>query len=146
HIDVYLSLPEYEDSGQPFSERFSPNGSVFLSVKRYAPLGVVAAISAYNFPMFLNLWKIVPALLTGNTAILRPGPPPPPAALALGEAVRDAGLPPGVLNRVAEAGADGAVMMTPAPRVDMVTFTGSSHVGQQVARQAADGLKRLQLE
>src|SRR5690606_10732058 len=146
HIDVYLSLPEYEDSGQPFSERFSPTGQVFLSVKRYAPLGVVSAISAYNFPMFLNLWKIIPALLTGNTVILRPSPLTPLSALALGEAVREAGLPPGVLNIVAEAGAEGAVMMTTDPRVDMVTFTGSSQVGQQVARQAADGLKRLQLE
>ncbi|MCC6381098.1 MAG: aldehyde dehydrogenase family protein [Dehalococcoidia bacterium] len=145
-VDLYLTLPEFEDSGQPFSERINPAGSLVLSVRRHAPVGVVAAISAYNFPLFLNLWKIVPALLTGNTVVLRPSPLTPLTALALVDAAREAGLPDGVLNIVAEAGSEGAVQLTTDPRVDMVTFTGSNEVGAKVMAQAAGTLKRIQLE
>lgn len=145
-VDLYLSLPEIEDSGQPFSERINPAGSLVLSVRRHAPIGVVAAISAYNFPMFLNLWKIIPALLTGNTVVLRPSPLTPLSALVLADAARAAGLPDGVLNIVAESGAQGAVQLTTDPRVDMVTFTGSTDVGAMVMQQAGATLKRVQLE
>jgi aldehyde dehydrogenase (NAD+) len=145
-VDLYLTLPEVEDSGQPFSERINPMGSLVLSVRRYAPIGVVAAISAYNFPLFLNLWKIVPALLVGTTVVLRPSPLTPLSALVLADAAREAGLPDGVLNIVAEAGSEGAVQLTTDPRVDMVTFTGSNDVGARVMAQAAGTLKRVQLE
>ena len=145
-VDLYLSLPEVEDSGQPLSERINAAGSLVLSVRRHAPIGVVAAISAYNFPLFLNLWKIVPALLVGDTVVLRPSPLTPLSALALADAAREAGLPDGVLNIVAEAGSEGAVLLTTDPRVDMVTFTGSNEVGARVMAQAAGTLKRVQLE
>ncbi|MDB5454016.1 MAG: aldehyde dehydrogenase [Caulobacteraceae bacterium] len=145
-IDLYLTLPETEDCGQPLSERINPFGSLVLSLRRHVPLGVVTAISAYNFPLYLNLWKVIPALVTGNTVILRPSPLTPLSALAMAEAAQAAGFPPGVFNIVAEAGAEGGVQLTTDPRVDMVTFTGSNHVGGQVMKQAADGLKRIQLE
>ena len=109
-------------------------------------MGVVAAISAYNVPLFIGLWKIIPALITGNTVILRPSPLTPLATLLIGEAASAAGLPDGVLNIVAEAGNDGAVLLSTDRRIDMVTFTGSSAVGKQVIRQSADTMKRYQLE
>lgn len=145
-VDLYVTLPEVEDSGQPFAERINPAGALVLSVRRHAPIGVVAAISAYNFPLFLNLWKIVPALLVGDTVVLRPSPLTPLSALMLADAALEAGLPAGVLNIVAEAGMEGAVQLTTDPRVDMVTFTGSNDVGAKVMAQAAGTLKRVQLE
>jgi aldehyde dehydrogenase (NAD+) len=145
-IDLYLTLPEFEDCGQPLSERINGAGSLVLSLRRHAPVGVVSAITAYNVPLFLNLWKIIPALLAGNTMVLRPSPLTPLLALVLADAACASGMPPGVLNIVAEAASDGAVRMTTDPRVDMVTFTGSSDVGAKIMRQAAGTLKRVQLE
>jgi len=145
-IDIYQALPEVEDHGQPLAERINHMGQLVQSLRRHAPVGVVAAIAAYNFPLFTAVWKIIPALLTGNTVVLRPNPLTPLVTLALADAALAAGLPAGVLNIVAEAGADAAVRLTVDPRVDMVTFTGSNDVGAKVMEQAAGTLKRIQLE
>jgi acyl-CoA reductase-like NAD-dependent aldehyde dehydrogenase len=117
-----------------------------LSVRRYEPVGVVAAISAYNFPLVTSIVKIVPALAVGCTVVLRPSPLTPLAVLILGEAADAAGLPPGVLNVVVEEGNEGGVLLTTHPGVDLVSFTGSSAVGTAIAAQAAPTLKRLVLE
>jgi aldehyde dehydrogenase (NAD+) len=145
-IDLFLRLPETEENPIPLAQRYNALGAPFQSLRRYAPVGVVAAISAYNFPFYTNLWKAIPALIAGNTVILRPNPLTPLAALVFGEAAEAVGLPPGVLNVVAEPGHDGAVTLSTHPDVDMVAFTGSSPVGQQVMAQAAPTMKRLQLE
>ena len=145
-LDLYLTLPEIEENPLPLEERINPFGGFVQSIRRRIPLGVVAAISAYNFPLHISLWKIVTALATGNTVVLRPSPLTPLSTLALAEAAIAAGIPPGVLNIVAEAGAAGALLMTTDPAVDMVTFTGSTEVGSKVAGQAAPSMKRLQLE
>ena len=121
-------------------------GGFVQSIRRYVPVGVVAAISAYNFPLHINLWKLMPALATGNCVILRPSPLTPLSALALAEIAAEAGLPEGVLSIIAESGAEGAQLLTTDPRVDMVSFTGSTEVGSIVAGQAAPSMKRLQLE
>jgi aldehyde dehydrogenase (NAD+) len=89
---------------------------------------------------------VLPALIAGNCVILRPSPLTPLAALIFGEAAKAAGLPAGVLNVVADAGAEGGIMLSTDPRVDMVAFTGSSAVGRQVMSQASTTMKRLQLE
>jgi aldehyde dehydrogenase (NAD+) len=146
HVDIFLKLPEEEDGGLPTAARIGPMGGVVQSLRRYAPVGVVTAISAYNFPLFLNLWKVIPALITGNSVILRPSPLTPLTALVLADAARAAGLPAGVFNVVVETALDGALMLTTDPRVDMVTFTGSSSIGEKVMAQAAPTMKRLQLE
>jgi acyl-CoA reductase-like NAD-dependent aldehyde dehydrogenase len=117
-----------------------------LSARRYEPGGVVAAITPYNFPLQTNVWKVVSALLTGCTVVLRPSPLTPLSGLVFGLAADEAGLPPGVLNVVVEAGAQGAEMLTSDPRVDCVSFTGSTAVGRKIAAQAAPTLKRLVLE
>lgn len=109
------------------------------------PIGVVSAITPYNFPFFLNLVKVVPALLAGNTCVLKPSPYTPFEALVLAEAAHDAGLPPGVFN-VVTGGRDVGELLTTDPRVDMVTFTGSDTVGAAIAAQCAGSLKRVLLE
>ena len=145
-LDLYAKLPEIEENPLSLDERIATSGGFVQSIKRYVPVGVVAAISAYNFPLHISLWKLMTALVTGNCVVLRPSPLTPLTTLALGEAALAAGLPSGVLHVLAEAGPEGATLMTSDPAVDMVTFTGSTEVGSRVAAQAAPSMKRLQLE
>jgi acyl-CoA reductase-like NAD-dependent aldehyde dehydrogenase len=108
------------------------------------PLGVVGAITPWNFPIILAVWKIAPALLAGNTVVIKPSPFTPLATLAMGEVLRDV-LPPGVLNVV--SGGDGlGAWITEHPTVRKISFTGSTATGKRVAAAAAPDLKRLTLE
>jgi aldehyde dehydrogenase (NAD+) len=145
-LDLVQSLPECEDNPLPISERINPMGQAYQSLRRYSPIGVVAAIAAYNFPFLTALWKVMPALAVGNTVVLRPSPLTPLSAVVFGEAALEAGLPHGVLNIVTEGGVEGAQLLTTHQHVDMVAFTGSTAVGVMVAQQAAPTMKRLQLE
>jgi acyl-CoA reductase-like NAD-dependent aldehyde dehydrogenase len=112
--------------------------------RAYRPLGVVAAITPWNFPLGLAMWKIAPALLAGNTIVLKPSPFTPLASLLLGEIGR-AVLPPGVLNVVTGGDRLGADLVAhPVPR--KVTFTGSVAGGKSVATAAGADLKRVTLE
>jgi acyl-CoA reductase-like NAD-dependent aldehyde dehydrogenase len=111
---------------------------------RRRPLGVVAAITPWNYPLLLAVWKIAPALLAGNTVVIKPSPFTPLTTLALGALLRDV-LPPGVLNVV--AGGDGlGAWMTSHPVPRKISFTGSTETGKKVAAAAAPDLKRLTLE
>lgn len=143
--DLYAGMPEWEHNEAPLADHLV-GSSVRLSIRRYEAAGVVAAITPYNFPFITNVWKVVPALLAGCTVVLRPSPLTPLQALVFGEVAQEAGLPPGVLNVVVEAGHDAAIALTTDPRVDVVSFTGSSAVGKAVAAQAAPTLKRVILE
>jgi aldehyde dehydrogenase (NAD+) len=145
-LDLCLKLPDIEENPISLDERINTMGGFVQSIRRYVPVGVVAAISAYNFPLHINLWKLMPALATGNCVILRPSPLTPLSALALAEIAAEAGLPEGVLSIIAESGAEGAQLLTTDPAVNMVSFTGSTEVGSIVAGQAAPSMKRLQLE
>jgi aldehyde dehydrogenase (NAD+) len=107
--------------------------------------GVAALITAYNFPLFLNVFKLAPALAAGCTVILKPAPNTPLEALILGEIADEAGLPPGVLN-IVTGGIEASAELTTNPNVDMVSFTGSDAVGRKVYNQASDSLKRVVLE
>jgi acyl-CoA reductase-like NAD-dependent aldehyde dehydrogenase len=108
------------------------------------PLGVVAAITPWNFPLTLAFWKIAPALLAGNTLVLKPSPFTPLTTLKVGELLRDV-FPPGVLNIVSGSDELGAWMTThPVPR--KISFTGSVETGKKVALAAAPDLKRVTLE
>ena len=144
-IDLFLSLPEVLDNPLPLHERVNPHFTV-QSIRRYLPIGVVSAISAYNVPFYTAFWKVLPALVAGNSVILRPNPLTPLSAMIFAEAAEEAGLPPGVLQVLVEGGLEGGRMMTTDARVDMVSFTGSCTVGAKVAEQAAPTLKRLVLE
>ena len=144
-IDMFLTLPESEENPLPVRDRVNPYFTV-QSLMLYRPLGVVSAISAYNVPFYTAFWKVVPALMAGNSVILRPNPLTPISALIFAEAADEAGLPKGVMNVVIEGGLEGGQLMTTDPDVDMVSFTGSCTVGAKVAEQAAPTLKRLVLE
>jgi aldehyde dehydrogenase (NAD+) len=109
------------------------------------PIGVVAAITPFNFPLYLNLSKVVPALAMGNSVVLKPSPFTPLEAFVLGEIADEAGLPPGVLN-VVTGDVEAGEHLTTHPAVDMISFTGSDLVGKKIMGQAADGLKKVLLE
>jgi len=144
-VGLARTLPEWEHNEMPLSEYVAGN-KVKLSIRRYEPVGVVAAITPSNFPFTTNMWKIVPALATGCTVVLRPSPATPLEATILGEAAVDAGFPPGVLNVVLESGPEGAELLTTHPDVDLVSFTGSSAVGRKIGAQAGATMKRQILE
>ncbi|MFM5907835.1 MAG: aldehyde dehydrogenase family protein, partial [Novosphingobium sp.] len=144
--DVYMTLPEIEENPLPMHERLGVAGMPMQSIRRYLPHGVVSAIAAYNVPLFTALWKVVPALVTGNTVVLRPNPLTPVSSMIFAAAAEEAGLPAGVLNVAVEGGLEGGQLMSSDPRVDMVSFTGSVGVGIRIAEQAAPTLKPLVLE
>jgi acyl-CoA reductase-like NAD-dependent aldehyde dehydrogenase len=108
------------------------------------PLGVVAAITAWNYPILLALWKIGPAVVTGNTVVVKPSPYTPLATLRLGELAR-ATFPPGVVNVIA-GGNEAGERLTQHPKVRKIAFTGSAATGRRIMAAAAPTLKRLTLE
>jgi acyl-CoA reductase-like NAD-dependent aldehyde dehydrogenase len=111
---------------------------------RYQPLGVVCAIAPWNFPISLAIWKVAPALLAGNTMVLKPSPFTPLCTLKMGELFRSV-FPPGVLN-VISGEDDLGPMMTTHPGFDKIAFTGSTETGKRVLESAAKDLKRVTLE
>jgi acyl-CoA reductase-like NAD-dependent aldehyde dehydrogenase len=133
--------------GLPASVNPTMTGAKMLGggVTVRAPVGVVVAITPYNFPFFLNVTKIFPAIAAGNTVVLKPSPYTPFQGLILGEAAEEAGLPNGVFN-VITGGKDVGEILTTDRRVDLITFTGSDSVGAAIQAQAASTLKRLLLE
>ncbi|NKQ53993.1 aldehyde dehydrogenase family protein [Amycolatopsis sp. K13G38] len=143
-IELYLSMPHEEPNPVPV-EQLVANGTT-LSVRRYEPVGVVSAITPYNAAIMMALQKVIPALMAGNSVVLRPSPLTPLSSLAFGEAAEAAGIPPGVLSVVVEGGATGAELLTTHPCVDMVSFTGSTAVGRRILAQAAPTVKHVALE
>jgi aldehyde dehydrogenase (NAD+) len=109
------------------------------------PVGVISAITAFNYPHLINLAKIVPALLMGNTLVLKPSPYTPLEALALGDIATEAGIPPGTIN-IVTGDAEVGHVLTSDGRVDMVSFTGSATIGATVMAQAAPTIKKTLLE
>ncbi|HUS16913.1 MAG TPA: aldehyde dehydrogenase family protein [Chloroflexia bacterium] len=110
------------------------------------PMGVVGAITPWNFPVAIPSWKIMPALVTGNTVVLKPASDTPLCALALVKVLEEAGLPPGVLNLVTGPGSTVGTALLEHPDVALISFTGSTEAGNQVAVEAARRLKRVSLE
>ncbi|OBH13576.1 aldehyde dehydrogenase family protein [Mycobacterium sp. E1747] len=113
-------------------------------ISRHTPLGVVAAIVPWNFPILLAVWKIAPALVSGNTVIVKPSPFTPLCDLKFVELVQDL-VPPGVLNALSGKDELGQ-WMTSHPAIDKIAFTGSTETGKHVMRSAAGTLKRITLE
>lgn len=114
------------------------------SVTRRVPIGVVGAIAPWNFPVSLAIWKVAPAVLAGNTVVLKPSPFTPLTTLKVGELFADI-LPPGVLNVISGADALGPAM-TAHPGIDKIAFTGSTQTGARIMAGAAPTLKRITLE
>jgi aldehyde dehydrogenase (NAD+) len=110
------------------------------------PVGVVAGIIPWNFPLEMAAWKAAPALACGNAVILKPAEQTPLTALELAEIGREVGLPPGVLNVLPGYGERAGAALVRHAGVDKVAFTGSTAVGKQIMRDAADSLKGVSLE
>jgi aldehyde dehydrogenase (NAD+) len=114
---------------------------------RHEPLGVVSILTPWNFPHCLNVMKVNNALAAGNTVVLKPSPLTPLAGLALARMIDEyTDIPPGVVNVVTPSRVEAAKLLTTDPRIDMVSFTGSSAVGCQVMSAAGDTMKRILLE
>jgi aldehyde dehydrogenase (NAD+) len=112
-----------------------------------APVGVVAAITPWNFPHTINLQKLAPAIGAGNSVILKPSPLSPLAALLLAKIVHEeTDIPPGVVNVVPTSSQEAAQVLTTDPRVDMVTFVGSAATARAVGSAAAQTMKRTLFE
>ncbi|MFI5275036.1 MAG: aldehyde dehydrogenase family protein, partial [Ktedonobacterales bacterium] len=110
------------------------------------PIGVVACITPWNFPVAIPSWKTMAALIAGNTVVLKPATDTPHSALKFVQVFADAGLPPGVLNLVMGTGVEVGMPLVRHPDVAAISFTGSNEVGREVNVEAARGLKRVALE
>src|SRR4030095_10652890 len=110
------------------------------------PVGVVAAIVPWNFPLLLAAWKVAPALACGNVVILNPASQTPLTALALAGLAMEVGFPPGVLNVITGAGSLVGQALVEHPGIDKIAFTGDTSTGRSIMRGAADTLKKITLE
>jgi aldehyde dehydrogenase (NAD+) len=169
HIDE-LSELETLDNGKPIFESRYVDMPMAIDVMRYyaglatkihgetvnvksdaftytlrEPIGVVGAIVPWNFPLLLATWKLGPALACGNTVVLKPAEQTPLTALKLGELAVAAGFPPGVLN-IVTGGPETGKALVQHKDVNKIAFTGSTSVGKEIMRGAADTLKRITLE
>jgi alpha-ketoglutaric semialdehyde dehydrogenase len=110
------------------------------------PIGVVAAITPWNFPLAIPTWKLIPALVAGNAVVFKPAEDTPLMAQRLVEILLEAGVPEGVLNLVQGIGEEAGAALVRHPDVDLVSFTGSCETGREVAKVCADHLKKVSLE
>ena len=134
----YITLTE--DESFPMSNNFH-------IYTRYEPVGVVAAISPWNFPIMLASWKIAPALAFGNTVVLKPAEQTPVSCYRLAELAAEAGIPEGVLNVIHGFGPGSAgEYLTTNPDVDLVTFTGESNTARAIQKAVAPTLKGVSFE
>ena len=121
-------------------------GGLISALAYRQPVGVVAAIASYNFPLTNMAGKVAPALAMGNTVIMKPAPQDPLAVIELARILEEVGFPPGVVNLINSEGPEPASVLTTSPDVDMVSFTGSTAVGQRIAAAGAPTMKRLLME
>ena len=123
----------------------APGGLIGALVARQ-PVGAVATISPYNFPLVNQAGKIAPALAAGCTVVMKPAPQDPLAVLELAEVLDEVGFPPGVVNIITSSAPEPAAALSSTPDIDMVSFTGSTAVGERIYEAGAKTMKRLLLE
>ncbi|MGH3595188.1 MAG: aldehyde dehydrogenase family protein [Mycobacterium sp.] len=144
---AFMALQAAELATHPVEEQIDAYGAAGTAVLRYEPLGVVSILTPWNFPHTLNVMKVCAALAAGNTVVLKPSPVAPLAGLALARIIdAHTDLPPGVVNVVTPSDIEASKLLTVDPRIDMVSFTGSSAVGREVMAAAGGSMKRLLLE
>ncbi len=148
-VEIRLSidvLRYYAGWATKFSGETLPSGpGAFLFTLR-EPVGVVAAITPWNFPLLLSMWKYGPALATGNTIVHKPASLTPMTALKFAEVIQAAGFPEGVFNVVPGPGTSVGNALVTHPGVDKIAFTGDSSTGRGIMRLCADSLKKVSLE
>ncbi|NGZ95250.1 MAG: betaine-aldehyde dehydrogenase [Nitrospira sp. WS110] len=129
----------------PISVPYTP-GAQYLAYTLREPVGVVAQIIPWNFPLLMGAWKLGPAMAAGCTVVLKPAEQTPLSALRLGELICEAGFPDGVVNIVPGYGETAGAALAAHPDVDKVAFTGSTEVGKLILGAAAGNLKKVSLE
>jgi len=129
----------------PISVPYTP-GAKYLAYTLREPVGVVGQIIPWNFPLLMAVWKLGPALATGNTVVLKPAEQTPLTALLLGELISEAGFPDGVVNIVPGYGETAGAALAAHDGVDKIAFTGSTEVGKLIVHAAAGNLKKVSLE
>jgi aldehyde dehydrogenase (NAD+) len=142
YLEVFDRVQWEKDYGKKFGYGYESQ-----RVAVYEPIGVVAAITPWNVPLYVNVGKVVAALLAGCTLILKPAPDTPGMGAIFGELAKQAGFPDGVINVVfGKDPAEAGEMLVKDPRVDLISFTGSTAVGRRIMEQGAPTLKRVFLE
>jgi aldehyde dehydrogenase (NAD+) len=131
---------------KPIGETLQPSQPNFLVYTRREPVGVVGAITPWNSPVLLLLFKLAPALAAGCTLVVKPSEHTPVSSLLLADRMAEAGFPPGVLNVVTGLGPEAGAALASHPGVDKIAFTGSTEIGVKVAGAAAERLARVLLE
>ena len=134
-----------ESADKLYGDTFPARPDAMLMTLR-EPIGVVGAITPWNFPLLQAMWKIAPALALGNTVVLKPASLTPLTALLFGDLLREAGLPAGAFNVVTGPGATIGAAMAEHPGVDKVSFTGETATGKKILRAAAGTMKRVSME
>ncbi|HEY6911096.1 MAG TPA: aldehyde dehydrogenase [Myxococcales bacterium] len=148
-VDIPRAVQNFDffaDAATQFASEAHPTDDVALNYTLRRPLGPVACISPWNLPLYLMTWKIAPALAAGNTVVAKPSEVTPMTAHLLGELCAEAGLPPGVLNVVQGLGPRAGAPLCAHAEVKAVSFTGSTRVGGEIAREAARSFKKVSLE
>ncbi len=142
------TLAQYTVNGFPWTEDL-PTGGGFIPSRNYVrrePFGVCAGIVPFNFPFLMAVWKIIPAILMGNTVVLKPASVTPLSACLLGEIVRESEVPKGVVNILAGPGSEVGEVLCTDPRVMKIAFTGSTEVGRHVMKLGSASVKKVTLE
>jgi len=149
-IDIPLSarcMQYYGEAIDKLYDEVGPSGPGSMSLILREPLGVIAVVVPWNFPLMMAVWKVAPALATGNSVVLKPAEQSPLTAIRLGELALEAGVPPGVLNVVPGFGETAGQALGRHMDVDMIAFTGSTEVGKFFMRYSGESnLKRVSLE
>jgi aldehyde dehydrogenase (NAD+) len=129
---------------EPLPSRTKPFGVHSMAVRE--PVGVMTGMTPFNYPLFVNAWKVAPSIVMGNTIVLKPSPWTPLDAFEVARACEEAEIPPGVVNVIGGGGIDVGEVLASHPAVDMVAFTGSVGGGRAVGAMAMQTVKKVQLE
>jgi acyl-CoA reductase-like NAD-dependent aldehyde dehydrogenase len=149
-VDVEQAIATYAWYGEAADKIYSeiaPTGPDALGLVTREPVGVVGAVTPWNFPLMINAWKLAPALVSGNSVVLKPAEQSPLSALRIAELALEAGIPPGVLNVVPGHGETAGRALGVHPDVDAITFTGSTDIGKRFLRYSGESnMKRVSAE
>src|SRR5438132_3494525 len=148
-VDIPRAVQNFDffaDAATQFASEAHPTDDLALNYTLRQPLGPVACISPWNLPLYLLTWKIAPALAAGDTVVAKPSEITPATAHLLGELCTEAGLPRGVLNLVQGTGPKAGAALCAHPAIRAISFTGSTRVGAEIARAAAQTFTKVSLE
>lgn len=149
-IDIPMAIEAiawYAEAADKLYDQVAPTGHDVVAMVTREPMGVVGVVLPWNFPLMLACWKIGPALVAGNTVVIKPAEQSPLTAIRLAELALEAGIPPGVINVVPGFGPTAGKALGLHPDVDALTFTGSGEIGKMfMAYAAQSNMKRVSLE